>query len=118
MKPGQKCEIARCCAHRFQRFKAAGGMERCPFCRRELIYKPGPGTTKPRNYVERGLSAKEKAKRIDLGLELLMRHLHLGYQCTHEEIARWCGCSNGLILEIERRALRKLRKKLHSFAAR
>jgi hypothetical protein len=107
-----KCEMARCCGQRYQRFKADGGMHQCIFCNRELQYSPGPGTRKPRTYVERGLSRSEKTVRINLGLELLSRRLRLGQCCSHIEIATWCGCSNGLILEIEQRALRKLRKKM------
>lgn len=49
--------------------------------------------------------------RIDLGLDLAAHHLHFGQTLTHQQIADWCGCSRGLIYMIEKKALRKLRRK-------
>jgi hypothetical protein len=114
MALNKKCEIARCCGYRYHRFKADGGMLDCPHCGKLLEYKPGPGTSKPRTTVDRDipLFGRAKTERINLGIELLMRHLRLGYCCTYDEIAAFCGCSNGRIMQIERRALIKLRKKM------
>lgn len=53
---------------------------------------------------------KEQSREIDLLLELLLLMRAPEARFTHEEIAEFCGVSDTAILEIERRALRKLRK--------
>lgn len=57
-------------------------------------------------------SGSQKTARIDLGLALLSRIALPGVTYTHDEIAAWCGCTNGAILMIERKALKKLRNRL------
>jgi hypothetical protein len=53
-----------------------------------------------------------KSSRIDLGLELLYRIALPGVRYTRDEIAYFAGCTDGAILLIERKALRKLRNRL------
>lgn len=57
-------------------------------------------------------SGPEKTERIDLGLALFQRHAMPGVCYTRDEIAEWCGCQSGTILNIEQKALRKLRTAL------
>lgn len=57
-------------------------------------------------------SGAQKTARVDLGLALLSRIALPGVSYTHDEIAAFCGCTNGAILTIERKALRKLRTRL------
>lgn len=106
----RKCEVAKCCGKTYQRWKADGGMAACCLCENPLLYRPGPGTTKPRWTVEH-MPPAEKRLRIDLGLDLAARHARLGCPMTYDELAAWCGCSNGRIRQIELEALKKIRKK-------
>jgi hypothetical protein len=53
-----------------------------------------------------------KTKRIELGLAILSATATPGALYTPEEIACFCDCTASLILDIEARALRKLRKKI------
>jgi len=53
---------------------------------------------------------RKTCRQLDLLLELLLRVRAPEARFTHQEIAVFCGCSDSAILEIERRALRKLRK--------
>jgi hypothetical protein len=52
---------------------------------------------------------------LDLGLELLCLARKPGEYFTHEDISVWCGCSPQRIMQIEARALTKLRKALEQF---
>lgn len=54
----------------------------------------------------------EKSLRIDLGLELLYIRRLRGVELTQDDIAAWCGCTDGSIFLIEQRALKKLRNRL------
>jgi hypothetical protein len=56
------------------------------------------------------MAGGEKTKRIDLGLDLLAARMSYGQTCTYQEIAAWCGCTDGFIYQVEKRALRKVRK--------
>lgn len=47
--------------------------------------------------------------RVELGLEIAMRHAKRGYAMPHLTIAEFCGCSKQYIYKVERRALQKLR---------
>ena len=49
---------------------------------------------------------------IDLGLSLLSCLLKPGEALTSHDIAAWCGCSHAAIKVIEKRALRKVRRRL------
>jgi Sigma-70, region 4 len=51
---------------------------------------------------------------IDLGLALLSVLTKPGATLTQEDIAAWCDCHRGRIWQIERDALRKLRRKLET----
>jgi transcriptional regulator len=66
-----------------------------------------------RSQVDRdvALCGPEKSARIELGLALLERRCEWGKPVTQDEIAAWCGCSRSAIWQIEKRALRKIRKK-------
>jgi hypothetical protein len=57
-------------------------------------------------------TGREKTARVDLGIALLHRVAVPGVQYTTDEIAAWAGCTNGMITLIERKALKKVRKKL------
>ncbi len=54
-----------------------------------------------------------KSNQIDLGLEISRRHCKFGVPKTAAEIAAYCGISRQRIDQIEKRALRKIRIKLH-----
>lgn len=60
----------------------------------------------------RHLSPKERAKRIDLGLQISRWHCRPGEGLTLNHIAAFCGTTDSTILAIEKRALRKLRTAL------
>ena len=51
---------------------------------------------------------REKINRTDLGLTLLQRVAISGVCYSREEIAAWCGCTDGAILQIEQKAIKKL----------
>ena len=53
---------------------------------------------------------------IDLGLAILSV-IRTGRPLTTVEIAAWCGCSPQAILQIEQRAIAKLRKRLAEMEA-
>lgn len=55
-------------------------------------------------------TGREKRERIDLGLAVFSLHAIPGICYTREEIALWCGCTDGAILLIEQKALRKIRE--------
>ena len=50
---------------------------------------------------------------IDLGLAISALHSQKGVPRTADDIAEYCGCSRQRIEQIEKRALRKIRYKLH-----
>ena len=54
----------------------------------------------------------EKSRRIDLGLAILSATAAPGATHTPQEIACFCDCTPSLIMDIEARALRKMRKKI------
>jgi hypothetical protein len=58
------------------------------------------------------LRGREKAARIDLGLDLLLARTVPGERWNATEIAAWCDCDDALIHTLELRALRKLREAL------
>lgn len=49
---------------------------------------------------------------IDLGLALLSVVRHPGECLTQQDVAAWCGCSRQRIEQIEKQALRKIRRRL------
>ncbi len=53
---------------------------------------------------------------IDAGLYLLSLVTPRGVELTQEEIAEVCGCSRALIYLIEKRAIKKLKKKRYLLA--
>jgi hypothetical protein len=53
-----------------------------------------------------------KTKRIELGLAILSATATPGAMYTPEEIACFCDCTTALIMDIEARALRKMRTKI------
>lgn len=58
-----------------------------------------------------GLSTAEKRERFNLGLELARIHATPGQPMTQSELAEWCGVTSSLIYMIERKALKKLRRR-------
>src|SRR4051794_2873653 len=54
----------------------------------------------------------DKTARVNLGLALLELHCIPGQPLSQDDIAAWCGCTNGAIAVIERKALKSLRIKL------
>lgn len=58
------------------------------------------------------LKGREKSDRIDLGLTLLHRRCIYGVPVTRDDQAKWAGCTDSLIFNIEEQALRKLRARL------
>lgn len=64
------------------------------------------------------LRGRRLTRRINLGLSLLHLCAEPGVPLTRDDIAAWCGCSDGAILWIEQRAIRKLRRALYLRADR
>ena len=67
--------------------------------------------------LEHQTTGDAKGERIDLGLALLSLVNPPGAErqaLSAAEIGAWCGCSHAAIQHIERRALRKLRRKLNA----
>lgn len=56
------------------------------------------------------MSQKRRTRRIDLGLAILAVLRQPAVRYTVREIAAWCDCSPTTIINIEQRALRKIRK--------
>lgn len=49
---------------------------------------------------------------IDLGLAIIAALRHPGECLTQQDIAAWCGCTRQRIEQIEKQALRKIRRRL------
>ncbi len=54
-----------------------------------------------------------KPNSIDLGLAISALHSRIGVPRDHRDIAAYCDCSWQRIWQIEQKALRKIRIKLH-----
>jgi hypothetical protein len=67
--------------------------------------------SRPFHFEVMKISPKEKATRIDLGLDIL-RATRPGEQLSPVEIAAYCDCTPGRIRQIERKALARLRRGL------
>ena len=50
-----------------------------------------------------------RSKEIDLAISVVATLRHPGERFSHKQIARAAGCSHGLIVLIEKQALRKIR---------
>jgi hypothetical protein len=63
-----------------------------------------------RNSEMKGMSKAERNERFALGMEIARYHARPGVAVDLRTLAEFCGCTSGLIYEIEQRALRKLRR--------
>lgn len=58
------------------------------------------------------MTPKEKRDRIDLGLALLAARAKRGEQFSVDEMAAWCDCNPNTILNIQAKAMAKVRRGL------
>jgi DNA-directed RNA polymerase specialized sigma24 family protein len=55
---------------------------------------------------------RAKKERVDLGLALLSLRAKPGSTFTLQEIALWCGCTRDAVMQMEKRALKRVANKL------
>lgn len=63
-----------------------------------------------RDTVDWELGGLDKTQRIDIGLAVAHAIRKAGSKWTYQEIAAFCGCTDGFIYQVEKKALRKLRR--------
>jgi hypothetical protein len=81
--------------------------------RQERIKRCNQAQAERRAYSsEPGLLGRARSERVDLGLAILSCHALPGVCYSYQEIALWCGVTDGAIVAIAQRALRKIRKRL------
>jgi hypothetical protein len=68
--------------------------------------------TAGRNSEMAQLPPEERRVRVDLGLAIAAWHAAPGVPMSRSILAEFCGCTDCAIMDIERKALRKLRRRL------